>query len=373
MRGVCFRAASCLSGATMGSRCSRSPQSLVIRDRSLQATSSRQRPRAKQSRFHSSRGASYDASYFESMEAKQLGTRPSGAASNVLVASSEGPPPALDGESPPGSWWHSFATPSRSAEVPLPGGAIRENNQKQRSAASSPPGRVSEDEAVVGQLPKRADSPSTFDPARRPVQGSGMRRGHILGFHPFHRGSACLPANERGPHSLGDIDEPAREMFIEFFQRNLREQQRYDSGTCNWQYDGLKLQPFRVPIEALVVECVASVSQLLLGSSLCCKEFHRDGPAGEFSAYVAVRSCRHEEALRAAPLLSKWSSSSPTLPAFDVPLETAPQRAALTGARPEVLPGHEAEAEAVKALDLFSPDERNTRLEEFLALVNAYR
>lgn len=78
----------------------------------------------------------------------------------------------------------------------------------------------------------------------------------------------------------------------------------------------------------------------------------------------------HEEALRAAPLVPKLSSGGVAVP-DEVHLAATPQGTVLTELPQEALVEHGPEVEAVKALDMFSPDERNSRLDEFLTLVSA--
>lgn len=261
----------------------------------------------KANRLHISRGSSHDASYFESIESTPLATRYAGVASSVAAGPPEGRHPITEGESST-SRLNSFATPSRSGEVHFPGDAASEDNRRRREAPPSrqasgaSPIHVDEENAVNPVLRKRTHTPTFWSPEGRPSQGIGMHRCHT--FHLFHK-SNVTPRDEDAPQSQSGLDHPAREMFLEFFQRNLREQKR------------------------------------------------------------------HEEALRAAPLVPKLSSGGLEVPDVEERLATTPQGTVLTEVPPVALVENGAEVEAVKALDMFSPDERNTRLDEFLTLVSA--
>ncbi|CDI81355.1 hypothetical protein, conserved [Eimeria praecox] len=80
---------------------------------------------------------------------------------------------------------------------------------------------------------------------------------------------------------------------------------------------------------------------------------------------------RHEHLLKAASRVVDHSFAS--CPAFvsAVSLETIQEKSPRSPVPADILARQEAEALAVEALDVFSPDEKYTRLDEFLALVNA--
>ncbi|CDJ51315.1 hypothetical protein, conserved [Eimeria brunetti] len=80
---------------------------------------------------------------------------------------------------------------------------------------------------------------------------------------------------------------------------------------------------------------------------------------------------RHEQALKAASRVVDGSVAS--CPAFVSAgiLGTIREESPHSPMPASALPWQEAEALAVEALDVFSPDEKYTRLDEFLALVNA--
>lgn len=81
--------------------------------------------------------------------------------------------------------------------------------------------------------------------------------------------------------------------------------------------------------------------------------------------------CSHEEALKAAPLVPNWSDDSCSIPSIDLPFAVTPQASIHSRMNARGLEGHNAELQAAKALDMFSPDERNTRVDEFWTLVSS--
>lgn len=193
--------------------------------------SEHKRPTEKPNRFHISTGSSHDASYFESVESRPLATRHPGLASSAGGAPEGGPGANTEGDSL-ASRLNSFATPRRSGDPPFPGDAVSEEDPGRRAAPLSiqPSGasaaHVDEENAATARRRKRSHSPTSWPPDGRPPQGSSMHRCHT--FHLFHKSNTAAPRDEDASQSQS-LDPPAREMFLEFFERNLREQKRYGS------------------------------------------------------------------------------------------------------------------------------------------------
>lgn len=79
----------------------------------------------------------------------------------------------------------------------------------------------------------------------------------------------------------------------------------------------------------------------------------------------------HEEVLKAASRVVDRSIESCPPFVSAVSLEAIQDQNPQSPVPADALARQEAEALAVEALDVFSPDEKYTRLDEFLALVNA--
>lgn len=174
--------------------------------------------------LRSYRGSSRGDSSFESIESKPVSNRLFGGPRNIVM----GPPgelrPSRGKESPSASWWHSFTTPSRNGDLFIPDSTNSDLNPEREPTRT---GDHTAEQKGTWQSNKRIEISCNAGPTRRSSQRKDIRRRHTLGIHPFQKSGSHIRGGEERPTSLRDFDPPARDMFLDFYERNLREQKRY--------------------------------------------------------------------------------------------------------------------------------------------------
>ncbi|KAL8427607.1 hypothetical protein Efla_005782 [Eimeria flavescens] len=296
----------------MGSRCSRSPlQGCLHSEGLLESGSEQKRQSENMDGDNESQGASSKSSYCDSLESKPVGIKLLVNAQRV-DASSDGQSPLLFAEnpraSPQGLLFEPTSTAGAEANLPIIDvrsdklGWVKPDTPLEEKCGQ--PQRINGDIAHMVSPAKRADCPSTPEEGVRRCQTLSFPRMSegSAGFHPYHQG----PRSEDGHmHKRNrDLDQSIREFFIEFYERNLKEQQR------------------------------------------------------------------HEEALKAGKPVPQPPTGVISKPDAERCLaEPPPFKVSPNGTEVDKKVAEPAEVEAARAISVFSPDERNTRVVEFSALV----
>ncbi|KAL8275960.1 hypothetical protein Esti_000076 [Eimeria stiedai] len=301
----------------MGSRCSRSsPQNSLNREEFMECDDGMRKPGDNTQRLHVSADVSREASLSDPAEGRAGGPLPSPAKPGLKMGAGGEDRPQRTTELSP-----SFDLSSREKAANLPALSMQEESREWAPVTSSLEvnrGGGATSDSLLGS----PGSSTMWGPEQqqqqqlqRPSLEGRTRRWQASSFPSLRKaraggqGEQQMKRSDSNESQLSNsLDQPVKALFINFFQRNLTEQRR------------------------------------------------------------------HEKALESAGMLPVLPNGSITLPEAEFCLEGK------RGQGPDLVDSadegeeevvNEAEVEAANAISLFSPDERNTRFEEFSILVKA--